>query len=159
MSIQTYNTSIINKNHELKTEKQILTEYYNSLVRECRKETQNKTYDELEQGESYSRYETRLGYFEERLNDTISEMNKEITYCKHKQELNKLYNENCLYAWEYTENPLNDLNTYAKILRNKLQKVIKIYEQHTFRKTNLIRGYKQYLKNHRHNGRKMGIRS
>lgn len=143
-----YDIEFRDENNELKSEGAILLEYFNKLVRECRKDTKGKSYDELEaQEDTFKRFQNRLGHFEDNLNYEISEMNVEITYIKHKELLNDLYNENCLYSWDYTDNPIDDLNTYAKCLRKKLKAVIKIYEQHKFRKANLINGY-HYHKNY-----------
>lgn len=145
MSIEVFDVQVKNEDGTVKTEKAILLDYFNVLVKKCRKDTKGKTYEELEEGESFKRYQNRLGYFEEKLNYTISEMNTEVTYKPHKELLNNLYAEDCLYSWDYTENPLADLNTYVKCLRKKLKAVIKIYEQHEFKKASLVRGYHYYF--------------
>lgn len=148
MSISVYEVKFRDENNELRSESAILLDYFNKLVRECRKDTKGKSYDELEADEdTFKRFQNRLGHFETDLNSTISDMNVEITYIKHKEALSNLYDENCLYAWDYTDSPIDDLNAYAKCLRKKLKAVIKIYEQHKFRKADLIRGY-SYHKNY-----------
>lgn len=144
MSISIYEIEVRDENNELKTEGKLLLEYFNQLVKECRKTTKGKNYDELESGESFDRFQNRLGFFEDNLKYTISEMRSEITYKPHKELLSNLYDENCLYSWDYTDNPIDDLNSYAKCLRKKVKKVIKIYEQHEFRNTKLISGYHYY---------------
>lgn len=141
MSIQVYDVQIKDKNNQLKSEGAILLEYFNKLVRECRKETKGKSYDELENGESIYRFQNRMGYFEDKVNNQISEMITEITFKAHKEALAELKDENCLYSWDYTDSPIDDLNTYANCLRKKVKAVIKIYEQHEFRGLELIRGY------------------
>ena len=147
MSIEVFDVEYKNKNNELKTEGAILLDYLNVLARKCRKTTKGKTYDELDEGESFDRFQNRLGFFEDKLNYTISEMIDEISYKAHKERLTQLQDENCLYSWEYTEDPMNDLNTYVKCLRKKVKAVIKIYEQHDLRNVSLIRGY-HYYKNY-----------
>lgn len=141
MSIQVYDVEFKDKDNELKSEGAILLAYFNHLVRECRKTTKGKSYDELENGERFDRFQNRLGYFEEKLNYQISKMKSEITYKKHKELLSELYDENCLYSWEYTDDPMADLNEYAKCLRKKVKAVIRIYDEHEFRRCELIRGY------------------
>ena len=142
MSISAYGVEFRDENKELRTEKAILMDYFNKVVRECRKITKGKTYDELESGDSYDRFQNRLGNFEHDLNNAIWQMNNKVTYKPHKEQLTNLYDEDCLYSWDYTENPMEDLNTYVKCLRKKLKSVIKIYEQHEFRDVELIRGYR-----------------
>ena len=144
MSMQIFDINVRDKNNELKSEEKLLLEYFNKLVRDCRKMTKGKSYDEIENGESFDRFQNRLGYFEEKLNYTISEMEIEVTYKQHKEQLNNLYHENCLYSWDYSDNPMEDLNAYAQCLRKKVKAVIRIYEQHEFKKAQLIRGYHYY---------------
>lgn len=146
MSIEVFDVQFKDENNELKPEGVILSEYLNVLARKCRKTTRGKTYDELEEGESFDRFQNRLGFFEDKLNYTISEMMSEMTYKAHKELLSQLQDENCLYSWDYTEDPMNDLNTHVKCLRKKVKAVIKIYEQHDFKNASLIRGY-HYHKN------------
>lgn len=141
MSISVYDVEFKDANNELKSEETILLDYFNKIVRECRKNTKGKTYDEIESGESFDRFQNRLGYFEDKLDYTISEMNSQITYKKHKELLKQLKDESCLYLWDYTDNPMEDLNTYVKCLRKKLKTVIKIYYQHEFRNLELVRSY------------------
>lgn len=144
MSIDITNCNItIKENGILKTEEQILLEYFNNIVKECRKTTKGKTYDELDEGEPYNRFQNRLGFFEDRLNYTIEEFANEISYKKHKTILRELYEQDCLYSWDYTDNPTNDLNNYVKCLRKKVKAVIKIYSEHDL-KASLIRGYNYY---------------
>ena len=145
MSIEVYDVEFKDKNNELKSEGTILLDYFNVLVRKCRKSTKGKSYDEIDDGESFERFQNRLGFFEDKLDYTISEMKSEITYIKHKEALSELLDVKCLYSWDYTDNPMNDLNEYAKCLRKKVKAVIKIYEQHDFQKVYLIRGYSYYL--------------
>ena len=145
MSIQVYDVTYRDENNELKTEGAILLDYFNQIVKECRKNTKGKTYDEIENGESFDRFQNRLGYFEDKINYQITDMKGEITYKAHKEALTKLYDEKCLYLWDYTDDPMNDLNAYVKCLRKKVKAVIKIYYQHEFRSVTLIRGY-GYLK-------------
>lgn len=145
MAIQAFDIDYKTENDELKPEGTILLEYFNKIVKECRNNTKGRTYEDLENEEdSFKRFQNRLGFFEDELNFIISEMNSEITYKVHKEVLNGLWDENCLYSWEYTEDPLNDLNNYVKCLRKKLKSVIKIYNQHQFRKVQLITGYHYY---------------
>ena len=141
MSIDINNTNItIKENGILKTEEEILLEYFNNIVKECRKTTKGKTYDELDEGESYNRFQNRLGFFEDQLNNTIHELQEQISYKKHKTLLQELEEQDCLYSWDYTDKPTDDLNTYVKCLRKKLKAVIKIYSEHEL-KAGLIRGY------------------
>ena len=146
MSIEVFDVQFKDENNELKPEGVILSEYLNVLARKCRKTTRGKTYDELDECESFDRFQNRLGFFEDKLNYTISEMISEMTYKAHKELLSQLKDENCLYSWDYTEDPMNDLNAYVKCLRKKVKAVIKIYEQHDFKNASLIRGY-HYHKN------------
>lgn len=146
MSIQVYDVDFKDENNEAKTEKAILLAYFNNLVKKCRKDTKGKTYEEIEAEESFKRFQNRLGFFEDRLNDTINEMKIEVTYKPHKELLSNLYEEDCLYSWDYTEEPIDDLNTYVKCLRKKLKAVIKIYEQHEFKQVTLVRGYHYYAR-------------
>ena len=141
MSISVYDVEFKDENNELKSEETILLDYFNKIVKECRKNTKGKTYDEIESGESFDRFQNRLGYFEDKLDYTIGELNSQITYKKHKELLKQLKDESCLYSWDYTENPIEDLNTYVKCLRKKLKAVIKIYQQHEFRNLELVRSY------------------
>lgn len=148
MSIEVFDISFRDENDELKSEGAILLEYFNKLVRKCRKDTKGKSYDELEAMEdTFKRFQNRLGFFEDRVKYTIGDMEREITYRPHKEALSELYDEDCLYSWDYTDSPIDDLNTYAKCLRKKVKAVIKIYDQHELRKANLIRGY-SYHKRH-----------
>lgn len=141
MSIQVYDVTYKDENNELKTEGAILLDYFNQLVKKCRKTTKGKTYDEIDDGESFDRFQNRLGYFEDKLDYQITEMKGEITYKPHKEALTELYDRKCLYLWDYTDDPMNDLNAYVKCLRKKVKAVIKIYYQHEFRSVTLIRGY------------------
>ena len=144
MSIEVFDVNYKDENNELKTEGTILLDYFNVLVKKCRKTTKGKTYDELENGKTFDRFQNRLGFFEDKLNYTIDEMTEEVTYKVHKELLSDLRNENCLYSWDYTEDPLADLNSYVKCLRKKVKAVIKIYNQHEFKSATLIRGYHYY---------------
>ena len=144
MSINVYYVEFKDKNNELKPEGTILLDYFNALVRKCRKQAKGKNYDEYEELESHELFTNRLGYFEDSLKYTIGEMRAQITYKKHKDALSELYDENCLYSWDYTDSPSDDLNAYANLLRKKVKAVIKIYEQHEFRNLELVKGYSYY---------------
>ena len=63
MSIEVFDVQFKDENNELKPEGVILSEYLNVLARKCRKTTRGKTYDELEEGESFDRFQNRLGFF------------------------------------------------------------------------------------------------
>ena len=148
MSINVYDVAFRDENHELKSEEDILIQYFNKLVNDCRKDTKGKTYEELEStSEEYSMFTDKLGFFEEEIDYTISDMLSEITYKKHRDILKDLKEKKCLYEWDFSETPIDDLNSYVKVLRKKLKTVIKIYKEHEFKNNNiigLIRGYSYY---------------
>ena len=146
MSIQAYGIDYKTENDELKPEGTILLEYFNKIVKECRNNTKGRTYEDLDNEEdSFKRFQNRLGFFEDELNYIISDMISKVTYKVHKELLKDLRNEDCLNAWDYTEEPLADLNNYVKCLRKKVKAVIKIYNQHEFNNINLITGYNSYM--------------
>ena len=71
MSIQVYDVSYRNENNELKSEKAILLAYFNKIAAECRKNTKGKTYDDLDnESDRFAVFTNKLGYFEEKVNDT-----------------------------------------------------------------------------------------
>lgn len=142
MSFQISGIQIRDENHEVKTERAILMEYFNQIVKECRKNTKGKTYEEIDEiPNRFSVFTNRLGHFEDKIKDTARELLGAVTYKPHREQLQTLANSKIVRLYPDTDNPLNDCNGMIKEIRKNLKELIKIYEQHELRGINLVSGY------------------
>ena len=142
--MQVYGVNVRNSDGELKSEGRILSDYFNSIARECVKNTEGKTYDDLDLVEDrFNVFTNRLGFFERNLNYEISELLSEVTYRKHKEQLRELLDTDVILTYRDTDSPLDDCKGMVRELRKKLKRVIKIYDENVL-KCGLVNGYCYY---------------